>query len=296
VEKAMSQLIITLGNDQQSMDLVFDVLDIPVAQRWLDQVRMFCALGSPFDDRERFYNFPHTRFTREYCVEHLNNLVNILRPWVPELQAIDCSDLDQNTLNQLHHVFEIYHGLYDDQKNNARYQRMPVLAQTAVSDLNIWIHRIETLGSDPRFVMTWHTKPIRLPLSQQDFEIMTLEESWGDLRLNYCEIGKTLECLWQDNDTHISPDAFKPMRHFSLDFVVKFGEHNLFYYQNRARAIWQYFEKNQKFFAEIGYTKHTPGLELGSITVAQIRYTGKRNQLIQEIGQHARIHAVTVID
>lgn len=292
----MSQLIITLGTENQSMDLVFDVLDIPIAQRWLDQVRMFCALGSPFDDRERFYNFPNTRFTQEYCVEHLNNLVNILRPWVPEIQDLDCSEINQDMLNRLHHVFEVYHGLYDQQQSNERFQRMPALAQTAVADLNIWIHRIETLGQEPRFVVTWHTKPTRLPLGDDDFKLMTVEENWGDLRLNYCDIGKTLECLWQDNDSYISPDAFKPMRHFSLDFVVKFSEHNRLYYQNRARKIWQYFDQHQKFFNELGYSKSTPGLEIGSITVATIQHSGKRSALISEIAQHARIHALQVVD
>ena len=292
----MSQLIITLGTENQSMDLVFDVLDIPIAQRWLDQVRMFCALGSPFDDRERFYNFPHTRFTREYCVQHLNNLVNILRPWVSELENLDCSEPDQDILNRLHHVFELYHGLYDSQQNNELFTRMPAIAQTAVAELNIWIHRIETLGQDPRFVVTWHTKPTRLPLTHDDFKLMTIEENWGDLRLNYCEIGKTLECLWQDNDSYISPDAFRPMQHFSLDFVVKFGQHNKLYYQNRARNIWQYFERNQKFFHELGYTRNTPGLEIGSITVATIRHSGKPTALIEEIGQHARVHKLQVID
>ncbi len=188
----MNQLIVTLGEQNQTMDLVFDVLDTTVAQRWLDQVRMFLALGSPFDDRERFYNFPGTKFTREYCTQRLEGIINILRPWVPELEDwTTLTDLNQNTLNQLHHVFEVYHGLYDQQKQNYRFQRMPAEARAAVADLNIWIHRMETLGQAPRFVVTWHTKPTRLPLSSDDFKMMSLEEQWGDLRLNYCDIGKT---------------------------------------------------------------------------------------------------------
>lgn len=290
----MNQIILTLGTEDQSMDLVFDVLDTPIAQRWLDQVRMFCALGSPFDDRERFYNFPHTRFNRQYCIQHLGNLVDILRPWVPELRELDHSVINQDMLNRLHHVFEVYHGLYDSQESNELFQRMPVEAQAAVADLNIWIHRIETLGQEPRFVVTWHTKPTRLPLGDDDFKLMSLEENWGDLRLNYCEIGKTLECLWQDNDDYISPDAFRPMQHFSLDFVVKFGEHNKLYYQNRARQVWQYFDKHQRFFNELGYTRNSPGFSIGSITVATIRYQGKRSSLIDEIGHHARIHSIRV--
>lgn len=293
----MSQLIVTLGEKDKTMDLVFDVLDIPVAQRWLDQVRMFLALGSPFDDQERFYNFPNTKFTREYCVQQLANIIDILRPWVSELE--DWTTLhnpNQNTLNQLHHVFEVYHGLYDQQKQNYRFQRMPLEARQAVANLNIWIHRMETLGQAPRFVVTWHTKPTRLPLTHDDFKLMSLEENWGDLRLNYCDIGKTLECLWQDQDQYISPEAFRPMRHFGMDFVVKFGDHNRTYYQNRARAIWQYFDQHQREFKELGYTKQTPGFELGSITVAQLQYHGSRAALIQEIGEHARIHCLAIED
>ena len=292
----MSQITITLGNEDDSIDLRFDVLDTTIAQRWLDQVRMFTALGSPFDDRERFYNFPNTKFTPEYCAAELWKLVDILRPWIPELIETPRSDLTQDILNKLHHVFEVYHGLYDDQNTNTLYKAMPAEAQTAIAALNIWIHRIETLGQIPRFVVTWHTKPTRLPLHPDDFNLMTLEESWGDLRLNYCEIGKTLECLWQDNDQYIASEAFRPMRHFSLDFVVRFGEYDKRYYQNRARQIWQYFVKHQQFFRDIGYTKQSPDLQLGTITVAKINYRGSKTQLIKDIGHLARIHAIRVLD
>ena len=293
----MSQLLITLGTPGQTIDLEFDVMDTTVAQRWLDQVRMFIALGSGFDDQERFYNFPNTKFTREYCIQRLEEIIAILRPWVSELEDwTTLGDPNQNTLNQLHHVFEVYHGLYDQQKQNYRFQRMPAEARAAVADLNIWIHRMETLGQAPRFVVTWHKKPTRLPFTAEDFQMMSLEEHWGDLRLNYCDIGKTLECLWQDQDQYISPQAFRPMQHFGMDFVVKFSEHDRRYFQNRAREIWKFYDQHQVQFNDLGYHRQAPTLQLGSITVAKIRYQGTRADLIREISAHARVHALKILD
>ena len=290
----MSQIIIRLGDDDQTLDLKFEVLDTAIGQRWLDQVRMFVALGSPFDDRERFYNFPNSKFTRDYCENHVRKLVDIIAPYIPDLATVDLAVFDQDTLNRLHHVFELYHGLYDAQKTNLAFQSLSPQAKSAIADLNIWIHRLETFGQDPRFVVTWHTKPCRMPLYPTDLDLMTLEENWGDLRLNYCDIGKTLECLWQDNDQYISEQAFRPMRHFSMDFVVKFSNHGKPYYQTRARQIWQYFDQKQQFFQDLGFQRSD--IQLGSITVAKLLHTGSKQSLISDISEYARVHSIMVKD
>jgi len=93
----VSQIIIRLGDDDQTLDLKFEVLDTAIGQRWLDQVRMFVALGSPFDDRERFYNFPNSKFTRDYCENHVRKHLDtqIGNIWTG---SKICSDLAYQTL------------------------------------------------------------------------------------------------------------------------------------------------------------------------------------------------------
>ena len=215
---------------------------------------------------------------------------------MPEVQTLEPGPVSQDLLNQLHHVFEIYHGLYDQQINNTLFQRMDPAAQQAISDLNIWIHRIETLSQDPRFVVTWHRKPTRLPLTTDDFAQIDPVENFGDLQLNYCDIGKTLTCLWKDNDAYIGSDAFRPMQHFGFDFVVKFGNHATRHYLDQSHSIWQYYLAHEKYFAGLGFDKNHPAIKPGAIRIAKLLYTGNPDDLIDTIGHHARIHSVTVRD
>lgn len=292
----MSQVVLTLGHPPDTMELVFAVDTTSIAQRWLDQVRMFVAMGSAFDDRERFYNFPHTKFTPQYCADQLWHLVDILRPYVSELATVAPGEITQDLLNQLHHVFEVYHGLYDQQAHNVRFQGMSAQAQQAIAELNIWIHRMETLGQEPRFVVTWHTKPTRLPLTEEDFTQFDPVENFGDLQLNYCDIGKTLTCLWRDNDQYIGADAFRPMRHFGLDFVVKFGNRSPQQCWTQSQAIWNYYQQHQEFFTNLGYPPTHPALQVGAIRVARLQSNSDQPDLINAIGQHARIHSIIVRD
>ena len=55
-------VIITLTNGQSDYDLKFKLKDIDIAQRWLKHLNLFIEAGQPWDDAERFYNFPNPQF------------------------------------------------------------------------------------------------------------------------------------------------------------------------------------------------------------------------------------------
>ena len=257
----MKKVIITLTNNHTDYELQFDLLNTSITQKWLKHLNLFIDTGQPWDDIKRFYNFPNSEYTRERVSGHLQYLANIINSYAPGVIEKEIgNDITQDDLNYLHHVFEVYHGLYDQQSNNEFFSNAPVQVQNALGDLNIWIHRYETLNAFPRFVATWKYKPYRDLITDDEFDLFTLHEDWGDLRLNYCEIGKTLYDLWHDNDQYIAPDAFRPQHHMCFDFTVRFAESSKENSQDVEKNIWEYFDKNKEFFQSQGYKKYDPKL------------------------------------
>lgn len=291
----MTKAIITLTNDKSDFDLEFDLLNHSVTEKWIEHVQLFVEAGQPWDDRERFYNFPSSLLGKAAVVDHLKFLVQTIKNYAPEIVTREVSDeLTQDDLNYLHHVFEVYHGLYDQQDTNEFFKHAPKAVQDALGDLNIWIHRYESLNGIPRFVATWKHKPYRDQLEDSEYQLFDLHEQWGDLIVNYCEIGKTLYDLWRDNDQHIADAGFQPLKHVCFDFTVRFSNKSAETVKQTEQAVWNYYDQRQDFFAAHGYTKHDPRLGLGFITIGKIKHHGCQQDLINSIAQHQKFKSIKI--
>jgi hypothetical protein len=152
------------------------------------------------------------------------------------------------------------------------------------------------LNAFPRFVATWKYKPYRDLIENSEFELFTLQEEWGDLRLNYCEIGKTLYDFWKDNDQYIAPEAFKPQAHMCFDFTVKFMNYTKLDFENTKKSIWEYFDQNQNFFHKLGYKKYDPKLSLGSITLGKLIQNQSKQDIIESISKHQCLKNIRVVE
>lgn len=292
----MHKVIISLTNHQSDYELGFDLLDTSITHKWLKHLALFIDAGQPWDDAKRFYNFPNSEYTHDRVVKHLKSLIEIINNYAPGLINLDVGPmLSQDNLNYLHHIFELYHGLYDQQSNNQFFSGAPIEVQNALGDLNIWIHRYESLNDFPRFVATWKYKPYRDIIEHNEFDLFSLHEQWGDLRLNYCEIGKTLYDLWHDNDQYIASEAFKPQHHMCFDFTVRFNPSSDQQFSNTEQLIWQYFDNNQDFFHAQGYKKYDSSLSLGSITLGRLVQTEPRDKIIDMISKHQCMKSIKVV-
>ena len=290
------QILITLTNGQTDYNLKFRLLDYSITQSWLKHLELFIKSGHPWDDPKRFYNFPNSEYSESVVANRLRHLIGIIKNYAPEIITKDIgATITQDDLNYFHHIFEVYHGLYDAQKENEFFSSAPTQVQEALGDLNIWIHRYESLNGMPRFVATWKYKPYRDKIADQDYQLFSLKEEWGDLRLNYCEIGKSLYDLWHDNDKYIDPTAFQPLRHFCFDFTVRFTNTTAEDYQEKEIKIWDYFDSHKDFFHKQGYTKYDPKLSLGGITIAKIESTHDKQTIIDAIGQHQQFKNIQIV-
>ena len=241
----MSQrLVITLADN---FELCFNIRKTPLAELWIE--RMSHRHAWPMDNPDRFYGFGTAQQEQDravgmiqQCIATINNHQHIIDREFEYTQ--DC-------LNYLHNIFERYHGLLD-QQTSEYWHSAPATVRQALANLNLAVHRCETAvgSSAPRFVCTWFGMP---KTQQLDIDTMMrwgeLEIKFGTVYMNYCEIGKTVEDLAQDNDIYIGNNAFKPFGHYSADFNVAFYSQEL---THKLDHMQQYINQHQDFFLARG--------------------------------------------
>lgn len=268
----MSKLEITLANSTGAKyTLFFNILDTEIASKWLVELQKTLDLGTHLDDSERLYGFNGSKYTVEYCIDTLNEFVDTINRYQPVCEKHVNYNYTQDDLNYLHNIFERYHGLYDAQDSNDFYSNAPKDVQYALGQLNIYIHRLESINSYARFVCTFSSdgRP-RIPFAPADYKHFTMQEVWGGLYINYCEIGKTLVDMYRDNDKHIGNEAFIPQQYFKSDFNVKFTHHTPKEYAELEQNVINYYEKNLEKFVALGH--FDPKFALGSIQVGQLSF------------------------
>ena len=262
------KLHITYANPHDLTDqITIDYLlrDTPIAYKWIQRVLLAQDLGYRIDDPARFYGFGSIPAQTEAALIDINNLINRLNRWTAidyRLQSVD----DQDTLNKLHHIFEIEHGLLDQKDADLEYKQ-------ALCELNLLVHRCESVarGAHPRHVVTYFGLPKTETLEPDDYKYFESNIKFGTVYINYAEIGKTLFDLMMDNDSHIEPAAFQPFLHYSADFVVRFWNNDNSDLHNQLQT---YYNKHQDFFMSIGYTWNSLAKSTGSIPVADVEYAG----------------------
>lgn len=219
-----------------------------VVPRWIERV-LTAQQNYSIDDPSRFYGFGSYRdqvndamYRINDCVDIINSHKNIINRKLTDIH-------DQDTLNYLHHIFEIYHGLLDSQDNEF-WLSAPSKVQQALANLNLSVHRCEDVGrgAQPRHVVTYYGLPKTCTLEETDYNLFTLQWDPGTVFLNYVEIGKTVQDLAQDNDRYIAPGAFQPFRHYSADFVVRFFEQTDIQAKEKSAIIEAYYQDHKDFF------------------------------------------------
>ena len=221
--------------------------------RWVERVET-AESKYKIDEPDRFYGFGTIEQQRDIAITQLLGIINVINDCKELIWRYPKSVDDQDCLNYLHHIFEVYHGLLDKSSTDDLQLRM------ALGRLNILIHRCESIarGAEPRHVVTWYGLPKDKLLDESDYELFTDEWQFGTVMLNYAEIGKTLEDLTLDNDDYIEDSAFQPYQHYSADFNVKFYTTNSDAIKEKRAKIYAYYEKHQRRFGPWSI-KFTPG-------------------------------------
>ena len=250
----------------------YSVLTNSVATRWINKILMAQQAGYPVDHPDRFYGFHSHQHQVQDALRRINQCVDTINQFRPVVERRLTDVNDQDTLNYLHHIFEVYHGLLDQPTKFFLVSPKPV--QQALSELNICVHRCERVGRNtvpkPSHTVTYYGLPKTDQLVLRDYAMFTDLVKFGGVYLNYVEIGKTITDLAQDQDQYIDDQAFKPFRHYSADFFVTLYDGDPQLVNNIRNTTTDYYIKNSQFFINQGLDINHPYLKPGSIQVAEI--------------------------
>jgi hypothetical protein len=252
-----TKLLITYTDGKDPFVVPFILRDNPVVPKWIERVET-AQRQYPIDDPGRFYGFGTIEEQRQDSLDRINHCVHVINDWKPIVERTVESVDDQDTLNYLHHIFEVHHGMLDQQD----WQNTPEDVRKALADLNICVHRCESVsrGAYPRHVVTWFGLPKTLRLVKEDFDYFEQTVTSGTVYLNYVEIGKTLADLTRDRDQYIGDDAFKPYDYYSADFNVKFWSTDSRQAEEEYATLREYYAQHQDFFEQRGW--HWPNNQL----------------------------------
>lgn len=285
----MQTLVIVLGKSDL-LTLEFQIRDTELAALWVD--RMAARGSHPLDHPDRFYGFDRATIEQDRAVKMIQQCIATINS---HEHIIDREfEYTQDCLNYLHNVFERYHGLLD-QQDTEYWNHAPAPVKRALADLNIAVHRCETVqfGTNPRLTCTWFGMPKTHTLSkdlQRTYGQSQL--SFGTVYLNYCEIGKTVQDLAQDNDKYIADEAFRPFDHYSADFSVQFCDRDL---TQLHEQIQNYIDQHQEFFLARGIDSvYNINAQPLRFPVADLIHDGDRDHLLQQIALRQWVHEVYI--
>lgn len=274
--------------------LTFKLRTHPLIAKWVERVRS-AQQHYTIDDPTRFYGFGTKQEQQTQALYLINNCIDTINSFEPIVDRKLTKINDQDTLNYLHHIFEVYHGLLDQQTHEL-WLRAPNTVRQALADLNILVHRCESVyrGAKPRHVVTWYGLPKTEVLADEDYQWFELGSKFGTVYLNYVEIGKTLEDFAHDNDQYIADEAFRPFCHYSADFNVRFWSDSNRQIEENRSIIKSYYDNHLQFFKDRNLTWDDPKLAIGQIPVADLEHENI-DIILLELEKHQYVKSVSFI-
>jgi hypothetical protein len=282
-------------NPLDSFTLQYKLRDNSVVPKWCERIQSAQTKYS-IDDPGRFYGFGTIKEQQCDAISRINSCIETINTFEHIIDRKLVKVNDQDTLNYLHHIFEVYHGLLDQQTHEF-WQLAPGAVRRALADLNILVHRCESVqrSARSRHVITYYGLPKNKLLDVDDYKLFTDQIKFGTVYLNYVEIGKTLENLAIDNDQYISDKAFRPFCHYSADFNVQFWANTNRQVKLLHVKIKAYYDANIKFFKDKQLSWGHPHLASGLIPLADLVYSGSRKELLEELKTHQHVDSVVLI-
>lgn len=280
------------SNLSDTVTLQYKLRDHAVTKKWIDRL-LLAQQQYSIDAPNRFYGFGSIAEQTADAINRINQCIAQINSHEHIIDRLLTNVADQDTLNYLHHIFEVYHGLLD-QQTHPIWQTATPEVRLALADLNLLVHRCESVhrGAQPRHVVTYYGLPKTELLAIEDYTLFEPTIQFGTIYLNYAEIGKTLDNLAVDNDSYIADAAFQPYRHYSADFNVKFYSIDRRQADEQSAIIKQYYDLHSEFFEERNLPWGHPYLNSGSIPLADLINT---TNVIEQLTTRQYVKSVTLI-
>ena len=291
----MREFCVEFAKGDCQLTLTYQCYDTPLAVRWYDLLSEVLATDPRLRENDRLHDFPHSDWTESTVVDRINACIDIINTQSATISERAVRLGGRHQLNQLHLRFEQLRGgiltpsqLWQDADDSLR---------AAINDLNLLIHRLEDLlDADalsepwPHIVVTFCNFQ-RRPLEPQDYALFTTDTQFGEVYLNYCEVGKALWNVYFDGDSVIGDDNIRPLRYYSPEMVLKF-------YHSTQRSelpkFWAWWDDNAAHLSELGFHKDDANLSIGAIPVARLKTAMDRDKLINAVSGYDRVNRVYI--
>lgn len=287
------KIVIEFG--QEKFPLTWTVCDIPIAEEWFQKVKE--AHISGIRENNRFYNFPgQTAWNKKSIIKDIQQCIDTIeKEYIGFFNNITLSefDLTQDELNYLHKFFTAIRGSVDDPSKY--YLEANALTKQAINDYNILIHRFESYGNGrPRLVCTFNSE-FNSNIKPEYFSLFQLSNNFGDMSLNYTQIGKQIFDAYRDKDTTVD-DELRPMNIFGAAFTVRFTDIDQISADITKQRITKWYIDNG-FEEKLQMPVTDNRLSMGWIKVATLDKTEHtQNEILEILGKNDWINNIILRD
>jgi hypothetical protein len=278
-------LDLTLSNNKDLITLTFDVYQNDISQSWAKEINQNYNIY----ESDRFKGWPNKN--QEYYKENLKIQIDTVNKHSPKtINNIDIKN--QEDLNYLHKFFENLRGHIET--GTDFYNTSPIHVKQAIDRFNVLIHEYEHFLRDsgyPSIVVTFEDRP-RYPLEEQDYQEFTFKWKFGEIYINYCEVGKPLLDVYKDRDSIVDIDNIRPLEYYSADFMIKFGP------STTVETFYKKLEDFNSWYKSTGLKFENLSLGLIPVAMFNILESGFDNyteeEIIETIEKYNKVKSVCI--
>jgi hypothetical protein len=292
---------ITFKNSKnQSFNLRFKTYDTDISKRWYKALVEQVYKNNKVREPDRFYGFPAELWNEEKIVSELNKCIAAINNYKKAINHTAYVGMPQEQLNYLHHYFETLRG--GILTPGDFWLRADQEVRNALERYNIIIHRAEDFYHNqqsnkisPRIVCTFFNKK-RYSLLDEDYNHFTMLRTFGEVYINYCEVGKPLYDVYRDGDDIVGEDNIRPLRYYSADFRVHFHEKSKKDVDEFLIGMDRWWNDNHEYLAATGFHKNDPKNAIGNIPVAKLDTDLSNSEIVNKLCEFNIINSVSISD
>lgn len=290
VNTAMNRFYLEFQNDTCTSNLEFEVYDTPIANKWYQELSYIIGLGSNIREPERMYGFNNSNWNEQYIIDKINQAIIKINEWRPIIDIQATSNASNDLCNRLHKFFEMMRG--GALTPSEIYLAAPNDIKKTIEDYNVWIHTLEDFlrFNKPRLVVTFDNFR-RHMLADDDYNYFSLDTKFGEVYVNYCEVGKTLFDVFEDQDDIVGDDNIRPLKYYSAEMSIYFFNSSL---TTIMPQFWDWWDKNILHLESLGFVKNDKKLAIGKIPVAKLVTNEPNNIILNDISKFTHMSRVYI--
>jgi len=266
--------IVFSNSSKEEFKLQYQVYGTDIATRWHRALVEQCNNNNEIAEKDRLYNFPNGVWTEERLVQELNDCIDVLNSQEEVVYHRAFVGMPQEQLNHLHHYFENLRGGVLSPTDF--WHRSNLQVRDALERYNVIIHRAENFYHNttqekhfPRIVCRFANRK-RYDMIDADYEHFTLLRKFGEVYINYCEVGKPLYDVYKDGDDVVGEDNIRPLRYYSSDFTAYFHSRGNESVRRFLDGMDEWWIQNHNYLGALGFVKDDPKNAMGNIPVAML--------------------------